>query len=327
LAAVPLALATAPLPRFDEAGLLAELEARGIGRPSTFAATLEAILEKGYVEKVERDYRPTALGTRVTEVLCAAFPRELEVDFTAAVEAQIDAVEVGTAGWQEVVAGFHAGFGEELRRAGAEPDAAAPGIACRRCGRPMALRLGRRGEFLACTGWPACPESMDFRREGDRVVPLGPEAAAQGQRCPACGAPLLARRGRFGSFLACSRAPACRAAVPLPTGVPCPRGCGGQVALRRNQRGRSYYGCSSYPRCDFVSWDRPCAEPCPQCGGPFLVDRFSRGEGATVACPDRRCGYRRVAPLEPSPGAGQGGPAVPPSSSGPPGGGKMPDLA
>jgi DNA topoisomerase-1 len=161
------------------------------------------------------------------------------------------------------------------------------------------------GEFLACSGYPECRNTMNFRREEGVVVPLKEEEVATDEKCPACGSPMVVKRGRFGRFLACSRYPECKTSRPMSIGVSCPKGCGGYVTERRSKRGRTFYGCSSYPGCDFVSWDRPRNETCPQCGGAFLLDRYSKREGPFVACPDRECGYRRAAEAAPAavPGA------------------------
>jgi DNA topoisomerase-1 len=260
---------------------------------------------RGYVERVEKRLAPTALGLRVTDALAEALPRTLDVDFTAGLEAKLDLVEEGRADWQAVVAGFHGPLQEALARTEAAQGAgpAAAGVACQRCGRPMAVRPGKAGEFLACTGYPACRATLDFRREGGAIVPEPAPGSDAGQPCPRCGAPLLSRRGRFGRFLGCSRYPACDGKVAPSLGVPCPRGCGGEIAERRSKRGKTFFGCSGWPACDFVSWDRPRAEPCPDCGGTWLVEVISRRSGPVLACPDKDCGYRR-----PDVGASRPGP-------------------
>ncbi len=294
---------SSPPPRLDEAGLVRELEEKGIGRPSTYASILDLVQEKGYAEKVEKALRPTALGRLVTEELLKGFPRELDPAFTARMEARLDDVEEGSAGWQEVLREFWSGFEEELARAdGAMREVKTPapsGLACPRCGRALVVKLGRNGEFLACPGYPECRHTADFRREGDRIVPVTDEPAPSDQKCPACGAAMVVKRGRFGRFLACTRYPQCRTAMPVPIGVDCPLGCGGQLAERRSQRGRTFYGCTRYPACDFVSWDRPRNEACPRCGSSYLVERRSPREGPVVACPHKECGYRRAGDAPP----------------------------
>ncbi|HEU4381919.1 MAG TPA: type I DNA topoisomerase [Anaeromyxobacteraceae bacterium] len=289
---------TQPPPRFNESSLVKELEEKGIGRPSTYAAILDVIQEKGYVEKVERNFRPTHLGVLVTEELVRAFPREMDVAFTAGMEEKLDEIEEGNAGWQAVLQDFYATFKEDLARAevsmrDVKRQEIPTDLSCEKCGKPMVIKWGRMGEFLACSGYPECRNTMNFRREAGRIVPEKEEEVLVEEKCPECGAAMVMKRGRFGRFLACTRYPDCKGTRPVSIGVACPKGCGGQITERRSRRGRNFYGCSSYPNCDFVSWDRPRAEKCPRCGSPYLLDKYSKRDGPFVACPEKECGYRR----------------------------------
>jgi DNA topoisomerase I len=305
---------SAPPPRFDEAGLVQELDERGIGRPSTFAAILETIQEREYVERVEKRLRPTALGTLVVEELGRAFPRELDFGFTADLEGHLDAVEAGTAPWQTVLADFYGPFQQALARAEASirevkrPEVQAE-LACEKCGKPMAVRWGRNGEFLSCTGYPTCRSTLNFRREDGKIVVERDEEVTVDEICPVCGSPMAMKRGRFGRFLACTRYPKCKGAKPVSIGVDCPKGCGGFISERRSRHGKTFYGCSSYPKCDFVSWDRPRNEPCPRCGSAYTVQKLS--PRAIFACPHKECGWRG------EPGANNGGDPDPGASPGP----------
>jgi DNA topoisomerase-1 len=296
---------TQPPPRFNESSLVKEMEEKGIGRPSTYAATLENIQEKGYVEKVERTFRPTQLGILVTDELVKSFPREMDVAFTAGMEEKLDEIEEGTAGWQAVLSDFYAGFKEDLAKAevhmrDVKRQEIATDLVCEKCGKPMVIKWGRMGEFLACSGYPDCRNTMNFRREEGRIVPQKEEEIRTDEKCPTCASPMIVKRGRFGRFLACSRYPECKTTRPLSIGVSCPKGCGGYVSEKRSKRGRTFYGCSSYPNCDFVSWDRPRNEACPTCGSAWLLEKFSKRDGAFIACPNRECGYRRAREGEPT---------------------------
>jgi DNA topoisomerase-1 len=309
---------TQPPPRFNESSLVKELEEKGIGRPSTYAAILDVIQEKGYVEKVERNFRPTHLGVLVTDELVRAFPREMDVAFTAGMEEKLDEIEDGNAGWQAVLRDFYATFKEDLARAevsmrDVKRQEIPTDLVCEKCGKPMVIKWGRMGEFLACSGYPDCRNTMNFRREEGKIVPEKEEEVQVDEKCPECGAAMVMKRGRFGRFLACTRYPECKGTRPVSIGVACPKGCGGQITERRSRRGRTFYGCSSYPNCDFVSWDRPRAEKCPRCGSPYLLDKYSRREGPFVACPDKECGYRRSGD-EGGEGAGPAG--APPRAAG-----------
>ncbi len=289
---------TQPPPRFNESSLVKELEEKGIGRPSTYAAILDVIQEKGYVEKVERNFRATHLGVLVTDELVRAFPREMDVAFTAGMEEKLDEIEEGHAGWQAVLRDFYAPFKEDLARAeltmrDVKRQEIPTDLVCEKCGNPMIIKWGRMGEFLACSGYPDCRNTMNFRREDGKIVPEKEEEVPVSDTCPECGAAMVMKRGRFGRFLACTRYPDCKGTRPVSIGVACPKGCGGQIAERRSRRGRTFYGCSSYPKCDFVSWDRPRAESCPRCGSTWLLDKYSKRDGPFVACPNKECGYRR----------------------------------
>jgi DNA topoisomerase-1 len=292
---------TQPPPRFNESSLVKELEERGIGRPSTYAAILDTIQEKGYVEKLEKQFKPTHLGVLVTDELVRAFPREMDIAFTAGMEEKLDGVEEGTAAWQAVLQDFYGKFKEDLARAAEDmrnvkAQAIETEITCEKCGQhKMVIKWGRNGEFLACPGYPECRNTTNFRREDGNIVPEKEEDVAVEDKCPECGADMVMKRGRFGRFLACTRYPDCKGTKPVSIGVSCPKGCGGYISEKRSRRGKTFYGCSSYPKCDFVSWDRPRNEACPQCGSAFLVEKYSKRTGPYVACPNKECGYRRDA--------------------------------
>jgi DNA topoisomerase I len=292
---------TQPRPRFNESSLIKEMEERGIGRPSTYAAILSTIQEKAYVEKVERNFKPTHLGVLVTDELVRAFPREMDVAFTAGMEEKLDEIEEGSAQWQAVLTDFYTGFKEDLAKAevhmrDVKRQEIATDIVCEKCGKAMVIKWGRMGEFLACPGYPECRNTMNFKRGDDgSIQPVKEEEITTDEKCPTCGAPMVVKRGRFGKFLACSKYPECKTSKPISIGVTCPKGCGGYISERRSKRGKTFYGCSSYPNCDFVAWDRPRNEACPKCGSTYLVDKFSKKTGGFVACPNKECDYRRQA--------------------------------
>jgi DNA topoisomerase-1 len=290
---------TQPPPRYNESSLVKEMEQRGIGRPSTYAATLETIQEKTYVEKVERNLKPTHLGVLVTDELVRAFPREFDVAFTAGMEEKLDEIEEGSAGWQAVLKDFYDTFKEDLAKAEVQMrdvkrQEIETDLTCEKCGtRKMVIKWGRNGEFLACPGYPECRNTMNFRREEGKIVPEKEEDVPVDDLCPKCGGAMVMKRGRFGRFLACTKYPECKGTKPVSIGVSCPKGCGGYISEKRSKRGKTFYGCSSYPNCDFVAWDRPRNEACPQCGSAYLLDKYSKKTGAFVACPNKECGYRR----------------------------------
>ena len=295
---------TQPPPRYNESSLVKEMEQRGIGRPSTYAAILETIQEKTYVEKVEKNFKPTHLGLLVTDELVRAFPREMDVAFTAGMEEKLDEIEEGNARWQTVLSEFYETFREDLAKAedqmrNVKAQAIETDLVCEKCGeRKMVIKWGRNGEFLACPGYPECRNTMNFRREDGKVIPQKEEEIPTDEKCPECGAAMVMKRGRFGRFLACTRYPECKGTKPVSIGVTCPKACGGYISEKRSRRGRTFYGCSSYPKCDFVAWDRPRNEPCPKCGSIYLLDKYSKKTGPFIACPNKECDYRREAPQQ-----------------------------
>ena len=289
---------TQPPPRFNESSLIKELEEKGIGRPSTYASILSTIQDKGYAEKVERVFKPTHLGLVVTDELVKAFPSELDVAFTAGMEERLDEVEEGTVGWQAVLSEFWVRFKGDLAKAeegmrDVKAQQTPTDVPCDKCGKLLVIKWGRNGEFLACPGYPECRNTMNFRREGEAIVPMKEEEVLTDEKCPECAAAMVLKRGRFGRFFACTRYPECKGTKSIPLGVPCPK-CGSDLSERRSRRGKTFYGCTTYPKCDFVAWDKPRAEKCPLCENPWLVDKFSKRDGAVVACPNKECGYRRA---------------------------------
>jgi len=167
---------------------------------------------------------------------------------------------------------------------------------CEKCGRPMVLKRGRYGPFLACSGYPECRTVV--RVDGGKRQPPPPPEPTN-ERCEKCGAPMVIRTGRYGRFLSCSTYPTCKAIKSLPIGVDCPR-CGAPLAQKRTKRGRTFYGCSTYPTCAFALWNRPIPEPCPRCGAKFLLEKRTRGGEVTLACATQGCGFAK-APGAPEP--------------------------
>jgi DNA topoisomerase I len=162
---------------------------------------------------------------------------------------------------------------------------------CEKCGRPMALKRGRFGQFLACTGYPECKTTRKITKSGVAAAPVMLE-----EKCPECGSQLAIRHGPFGEFTACSTYPDCKYIKRETTGVPCPKpGCKGEMLVKKSKRGKIFYGCSEYPNCDSVFWDKPVAEACPQCGKPFLLEKYNAKKEETVRyCSEESCDYKTV---------------------------------
>lgn len=300
---------TQPPPRYSEASLVKGLEENGIGRPSTYAAILTTIRDKGYVELVKGFFKPTELGLIVNDLLIESFPDILDIEFTARMEDNLDKIKEGEINAVSVLEKFYEPFKSDLDRASREMrtvkgNGLAVQIKCPKCGQSMAIKIGKNGPFLACSGYPDCSFTSNYSRnekgqiEIEQVKPDEPTDEV----CEKCGNPMVQKRGRFGRFLACSAYPACRntrslggagGTTPERTGVPCPEaGCDGELVARRSKRGKVFYGCNRYPKCSFALWDKPVAKACPECGTPFVVERISKKDGRHLKCSNKECTYK-----------------------------------
>ncbi|RLB58521.1 MAG: type I DNA topoisomerase [Deltaproteobacteria bacterium] len=296
---------TQPPPRFSEGTLVKELEERGIGRPSTYASIIDTIVSKHYVERENGRLHPTDLGKMIADLLVESFPEIMDVDFTASMEKSLDEVEEGRRQWVALLREFYDGFSQTLARAkknmrDVKREEIPTEHVCEKCGRPMVIKWGRNGHFLACSGYPECRNTKEIKsRQGNKVEIA--EAEDSGQVCEKCGRPMVFKRGRFGRFLACSGYPECKNTKSITTGVTCPV-CGeGELVERRSKRGRVFYGCNRYPQCRYSVFAPPLAEKCPLCGFGILVRRETKRDGVVLACPQKGCSYKR--PLEQEPAA------------------------
>ncbi len=290
---------TEPPPRFTEASLIKELEEKGIGRPSTYAAILSNIVDREYVHKEDKRLAPTDLGFIVNDLLVENFPNVMNVEFTAKMEQELDGVEEGSCNMVGAVRDFYEPFEKNLERAkvhmkNMKAQEIETEVVCEKCGKPMVIKWGRRGEFLACTGYPECRHTCEFQKDDEgRVIPMKMEVT--GEFCAECASPMILKKGRYGSFLACSRYPDCKATRSVNIGVECPL-CGGNVVERRTKKGKVFFGCSAYPKCTFASWSKPINEKCPDCSSPYLIEKETKKDGQYIACPEKECPYRREVP-------------------------------
>jgi DNA topoisomerase-1 len=340
---------TEPPPRYNEASLVKILEEKGIGRPSTYATILTTIQDREYVTKDQGKFRPTELGTVVTDMLVKHFEDIFDVQYTARMEEELDEVEEGKMTWVQALDEFYKKFEKDLKKASknmenlkaqelptdeicekcgspmvkkwgqfgsfiacsAYPDCKntkelpseeppkkdgeaateAEPEPCENCGKPMALKRGRFGQFLACTGYPECKTTRKIA-QGERT-PKKPDVLLD-ETCPKCGeAKLVMKDGRFGQFTSCSNYPKCKYIKPKTVGVPCPKpGCGGELTERRSKRGKVFYGCLKYPDCDFVVWNKPVPEQCPECHAPYLLEKSTKREGLVRYCNEESCNYK-----------------------------------
>ncbi len=272
---------TEPPPRFSEASLVKELERLGIGRPSTYASIISTLVDRRYAQLEQRRFFPTKLGDQVERVMVMSFPDIFNVEFTSHMESDLDRVEEGDVNWRTMLKDFYGPFATSV--ADADLDALIAeahdlsALETDRCpldGGKLVARGGFFGPFIACENHPkACKYTRPLSGERKPAQPTD-------QICHECGAAMVIRQGRSGDFLGCSKFPKCRGTRSMPTGVKCPKD-GGDISVRRSKkRGKAFYGCANYPACDFVIWDKPVAEICPDCGyvGAEVKTNKTRGE-------------------------------------------------
>lgn len=280
---------TSPPPRFTEASLIKELEAQGIGRPSTYASIISTLRQRKYVNMEKKSFLPTDLGNDVNRFLVEKFDSIFNVKFTAAMEEKLDDVELGKVQWPELVQSYYDSLQKLIGAVDVKKEKDSftqdSGIICDVCkeGR-MLIKRSKGGEFLACERFPACKNSKNFKRDEDGkiqiVVPVQLE-----EKCPQCGAPLVERSGRFGAFIACSNYPKCKYSRPITTGIKCPE-CGtGDIVKRRSKQGKTFYSCTRYPDCKWIGNDKPVPIECPNCGHPYMWEKYSRERGTYKLCP------------------------------------------
>jgi DNA topoisomerase I len=288
---------TEPPPRFSEASLVKTLEEFGIGRPSTYASIISTLQAREYVEMDKRRFFPTDVGRVVNKFLTNHFTQYVDYDFTAKLEDELDAVSRGEEEWVPLMKRFWQPFKDlvddkEKSVSRKEVTQEEMDEACPQCGKPLAIRLGRRGRFVGCTAFPDC----DYTRNlGDDKDAKNEPEVVEGRTCPECDKPLLIREGRYGKFIGCSGYPDCKHIEPLEqpedTGVKCPK-CGkGTMLRRKSRRGKIFFSCSTYPDCDYAVWNEPIDEPCPDCGWPMLTIKTTRSKGTEKVCPQKECGF------------------------------------
>jgi len=338
---------TEPPPRYNEASLVKELEERGIGRPSTYAAIISTIQERQYVQKTPGrggKFFPTEIGFVVADLLVANLKDIFDTQFTAHMEEDLDEIEEGKRKWTDALQEFYAKFEQDLdyaqkhmenikrmekptdekcERCGSPlvikwgkhgsfyacsaydkkdpnsctftkenpidlPDLDTADVQettqeeyCENCGRPMVLKRGRFGQFMACTGYPDCKTTrrLDQAKKAPDV-PLD-------EKCPQCGRQLLLRHGRYGEFVSCSGYPECKWVKQNYIGVKCPECKTGDIAEKKARKGNIFYGCSNYPDCTFTSAYKPVAEECPECHSPYLMEKTTK-EGTFLVCPNTK---------------------------------------
>jgi len=279
---------TKPPARFTESSLIKELESKGIGRPSTYSLILSTILDRKYVDQLERKLVPTKLGREVSKILVKYFPDIINESFTAEMEGELDQIAQGENEYVKVLHDFYKPFSHALKHVENKVEK----IICDKCGSVMGIKIGRFGKFLACTNYPECKNIKSFKD----FAAQNQEPEYTGEICEKCGARTVYRTGKFGRFIGCERYPECDFVKNITLGVTCPRCKEGEIVERKSKRNKIFYGCSRYPACDFVSWYKPIPEPCPNKDSEYLEQRYSVKKGNYLKCPN--CGEEVLQEVE-----------------------------
>ena len=292
---------TQPPPRYTEATLVKTLEEYGIGRPSTYASILNTLVERKYTHLDKKRFFPEDVGMVVSDLLVNHFGTYVDYNFTAGLEEQLDQVSRGEKAWKPLLREFWGPFTTLLKQKEGEVSKSdltteATNETCPDCGRPLVVKLGKRGKFIACSGYQeGCTYTRNIDREtGEAVEPPAPVVSEE--TCDKCGSPMLIKDGRYGKYLACSGYPACKNIQPLVkpkgTGVACPDCREGDLIEKKSRYGKMFYSCNRYPDCKFALWDLPVEKPCPTCGFPLLVKKIYKREGEFLKCPKEGCDYK-----------------------------------
>ncbi len=283
---------TQPPPRYTEASLVKALEEHGIGRPSTYAPIISKIQQKGYVEKQDKALAPTILGRTLSRELVKYFTDIMNYEFTAQMETKLDDIAEEKAVWTDVLKDFYTPFNEtvdaakkNMPRVLIESD-----VICPNCGKKMIVRTSRFGtQFLGCSGYPECKTMMPLNKDGSAAV----VDEKSDEKCEKCGSDMIIKVGPYGKYLQCTNEECKhRKRVVVTTGVKCPK-CGeGEVIQRKSKYGKIFYGCNKYPDCDFVSWNEPVKEKCPECGA-YMVKKITKKE-SKIVCSNNNCGFSKT---------------------------------
>jgi DNA topoisomerase I len=288
---------TEPPPRYSEASLVKALEERGIGRPSTYVPIISTLQNREYVILDQKRFKPTDVGRIVNKFLTRYFRQYVDDDFTARLEDKLDQISRGEQEWVSVLKDFWMPFKtlvetteETVQRKDVTQEALNEN--CPKCGKPLSIRLGKRGRFIGCSGYPECDYTRNM--EGEVTTVSEPEIV-QGRVCPDCGHTLHIKQGRYGKFIGCSYYPKCKHIEPLEkptdTGIECPECHHGTLLKRKSRYGKIFYSCSTYPSCSYAVWNEPIKATCPRCAWPMMTIKTTKRRGTEKVCPRKECAY------------------------------------
>ncbi len=295
---------TEPPPRYSEASLVKALEERDIGRPSTYVPIISTLQNREYVILDRKRFKPTDVGRIVNKFLTRYFMQYVDYGFTAALEDKLDQISRGELEWVPLLKDFWMPFKtlvetteETVQRKDVTQEALDE--SCPKCGKSLSIRLGKRGRFIGCSGYPDCDYTRNM--EGEVTTASEPEVV-EGCLCPDCGHALHIKIGRYGKFIGCSHYPKCKHMEPLEkpadTGIECPECQKGTLLKRKSRYGKIFYSCSTYPTCSYAVWNEPIVQPCPRCAWPVMTIKTTKRRGTEKVCPRKECAYAEPMPAE-----------------------------
>jgi DNA topoisomerase I len=279
---------TKPPAKFTEAALIKELESKGIGRPSTYASITNTIVIRKYVLLEAKKFTPTELGKAVNSFLVANFSDFFNVQFTSEMETNLDEIVFGKVEWHELLRNYYGKMQDLMGNVDIKEAKKAvtksTDIKCDKCGNEMVIKWGRRGQFLACSNFPECKNIKSYDTdENGKVVIAKPETI--GEECPKCGSELVMKSGRYGKFIACPNFPKCKFTKPVTLGIKCPDCGDGELTEKKNKKGRTFYSCTKYPDCKYLTNTKPVNKACPSCGHYYLEEKFNKDKEKFNQCP------------------------------------------
>jgi DNA topoisomerase I len=233
----------------------------------------------------------------VSDLLVNHFEKYVDYQFTAQMEEELDAISRGEVQWRPVLKEFWEPFiallkEKETQVSKQDVTTEKTDRSCPECSKPLVIKLGRSGRFLACSGFPECRYTEPLNGAEKE------EPEVSDQTCDKCGAPMLVKQGRYGKFLACSAYPECKNIQPLvkpkALGITCPECKEGELMEKKSRYGKLFYSCNRYPKCKYALWDQPIAEPCPKCGFPLVVEKVTKRQGTFRKCPQENCDWSEV---------------------------------
>lgn len=287
---------TNPPPRYTESSLIKQLDKLGIGRPSTFATIVSTVINRMYVEVIERKLHATILGRTVNKILSKHFEDVINVNFTAQMEEELDTIANGKNTYKHVLDDFYIPFNKDLTEADSIAADIKKGlveptdIACPECGTEtgakMVKKWSRNGQFLSCERFPKCKGALPLVQPSEKDLEM-----AKGITCDKCGAPMQIKVGRYGKFYGCTNYPKCDGIKPVTLGIACPKCKKGEILLRKAKRGRAFFGCTRYPDCDFITNTMPVIQDCKNCESNYLLKKSTKKDGDFLECPQCKSRY------------------------------------